>query len=107
MVVDVFRDGVLGAVRRRVTALRKERGISQSQLADRVGVKRASISALEAGKQGISLMVLCRVAAELGCEPATLLPTQSELDSMLRGLEDNQADEAVNGLVDEYLERHG
>jgi transcriptional regulator with XRE-family HTH domain len=46
--------------------LRSKRGISQEQLAERVGTKQSSIARLESGTQEPSLRFLRRVAEALG-----------------------------------------
>lgn len=60
---------------------RKFRGLTQEQLAERIGVAVSSISQLETMKQGYSQPTLEAIADALDCEPADLLmrnPTQPE-----------------------------
>jgi transcriptional regulator with XRE-family HTH domain len=59
--------------------LRKERKgrFSQSELADRVGLSRASIANIERGNQRVPLHMLRVFARELGVEPQALLPSGS------------------------------
>jgi transcriptional regulator with XRE-family HTH domain len=52
---------------------RKARGLTQEQLADRIGVAVSTISQLETGKQGYSQPTLEAIAEALDCEPADLL----------------------------------
>jgi len=52
---------------------RKFRGLTQEQLAERVGVAISSISQLETMKQGYSQPTLEAIADALNCEPADLL----------------------------------
>lgn len=52
---------------------RKAKGLTQEQLADRVGVAVSTISQLETMKQGYSQPTLEAIADALGCEPADLL----------------------------------
>lgn len=52
---------------------RKFRGLTQEQLAERVGVAVSSISQLETMKQGYSQPTLEAIADALQCEPADLL----------------------------------
>ena len=49
-----------------ISELRKDAGLSQSDLAKKIGCARSYISAIENGKQHISINVLCNIAAELG-----------------------------------------
>ena len=60
---------------------RKFRGLTQEQLAERIGVAISSISQLETMKQGYSQPTLEAIADALNCQPADLLmrdPTQPE-----------------------------
>jgi len=59
----------------RLWLLRVEQGLSQVQLAGRVGVSKKHISNIEAGRVGASPEVLRRIAATLGCTVADLLIT--------------------------------
>lgn len=52
---------------------RKFRGLTQEQLAERIGVSTATISQLESGKQGFTDNTLEALAAELHCGPGDLL----------------------------------
>lgn len=52
---------------------RKHRGLTQEQLADRIGVATSSISQLERFQQGYSQATLEAIAYALQCEPADLL----------------------------------
>lgn len=58
----------------RVLSARRHRGMSQQQLAERVGLTRTSITNLERGHQKIQVHTLYAVAEALGVDPATLLP---------------------------------
>lgn len=51
---------------------RKEQNLTQEQLGDRIGVKRAQISRLEKGKSVITLPTISRVFQALGIKTATL-----------------------------------
>lgn len=52
---------------------RQHRGLTQDQLADRIGVATSTISQLEKGRQGYSQATLEALAEALQCEPADLL----------------------------------
>lgn len=52
---------------------RKKAGLTQEQLAERVGVTASSISQLENGKQGFTDTTLEALAWALNCDPADLL----------------------------------
>lgn len=66
-------------VGQRIQTLRRERGFTQSQLADAVSMTRTSITNLEHGRQGVVLQTLYDLAEALKVEPADLLPSMSEL----------------------------
>jgi putative transcriptional regulator len=53
-------------VQNRVRELRGERGWSQSDLGDRLGVSRQSIDAIEAGRYDPSLPLAFKIAATFG-----------------------------------------
>jgi transcriptional regulator with XRE-family HTH domain len=58
-------------------ALRRRRvgqGLSQTKLAEQIGVTPATISYLESGGRQASPSTLVRLARALGCEPADLMP---------------------------------
>jgi transcriptional regulator with XRE-family HTH domain len=57
----------------RIRELREARGWSQAELAERAGVRQATISTLETGKARRLLDVLERIAEALEVAPAKLL----------------------------------
>lgn len=62
-------------LRLQVRALREAKGLTQAELAERAGVRRATISAMEADPppSRVELAGLERIAAALGVEPPGLL----------------------------------
>lgn len=48
--------------------LRKSKGLTQQQLADKIGVTRANISGIELGKSHPSVPLAKRIASVLECE---------------------------------------
>ena len=54
-------------------ALRLERGLSQEQLADEIGIHRTYASDLERGTRNPSILVLERIAIALEVTPGELL----------------------------------
>lgn len=56
----------------RLRALRLEAGLTQSQLAIRLGTTQSAIARLERGLHRTSLETINRVAAALGCETVVL-----------------------------------
>jgi transcriptional regulator with XRE-family HTH domain len=61
-------------VARRIRAARLNRGYTQDNLADRLGMKKAYIFQLERGNANPTLKTLVRVGFALGLEPADLMP---------------------------------
>ncbi len=58
----------------RLQRARKERGITQEELAKRLGLPRPSYANIESGRQRIPLDVVWRAALVLGASLATLVP---------------------------------
>lgn len=60
----------------RIQAQRKRQKMSQQALADNIGVTRASITNIEAGRQRVELSSLYDIAEWLDCEVAEFLPAR-------------------------------
>lgn len=56
-----------------IKAAREAAGISQTELAKRIGTTRQQVSKYEADKQDMTLKRLVQIAAALGVEPDTLI----------------------------------
>ena len=65
----------------RLARQRARKGLSQEDLADQIGLSRASITQAESGQQRLPLQALYLIAAVLGVAIADLLPTVDELVS--------------------------
>lgn len=63
----------------RIRSVRGEQGISQAELADKLGVSRASIVNIEAGRQRPPLHLLWKIADALDTEVVLLVPRKQEL----------------------------
>jgi transcriptional regulator with XRE-family HTH domain len=63
----------MGDFGRAVRRLRRERGMTQAELADRLGLGRTSVTNLEKGQQNPPLSLLPELAAALGVDPLHLL----------------------------------
>lgn len=48
--------------------LRKERGITQQEIADRTGIKRTNVARIESGRNAPTIEVLVKLAAALDTE---------------------------------------
>lgn len=67
------------AIRLRVRELREARGWSQGELAERAGVRRATVSDIELEKTtGVDFDVLERLASALGVDAGFLVETVRE-----------------------------
>lgn len=62
-----------------LVAARRQRGWSQSELADRIGVSRDYVGDMEAGQFGLQLTRLMRLFGELGVEVSLTLPPPHEV----------------------------
>jgi transcriptional regulator with XRE-family HTH domain len=65
---------------RRVRSLRKALGLTQEDLADRVGLRQAQISELESARNNITINNLHRLAVALGVRPHELLDDRALKD---------------------------
>lgn len=60
-------------VGRNIRRLRRERGLSQEDLADELGVHRTYMGGVERGERNLTLRSLERLASRLGVDPVSLL----------------------------------
>ena len=60
-------------VGRNIRRLRRERGLSQEDLADEIGVHRTYMGGVERGERNLTLRSLERLAESLGVSPLSLL----------------------------------
>lgn len=81
-------DFYLAKLGQHIKALRRNRGLTQSALAQRAGVTRLKVIAIEAGAETVAIGSYAKVAAALGAEldvsPATR-PTLEELSEVFDG----------------------
>ncbi len=49
----------------RLQSLREEKGLTQGELAERIGLTRTSVTNMEAGRQNITVNLLYKIADEL------------------------------------------
>ncbi len=66
------------AVGQRLRALRREAGLTQAQLAGRLGTTQSAVARLEAGRHLLSLAALQKAAGHLGCRVTLLISEQRE-----------------------------
>lgn len=98
----------------RLVALRKERGLTQQALADRVGIHVSNIRRYEAGTSQPTLDVLRNVALALATSADSLLFDEDERGpdddlrlafEATRALDDDEK-EALKALLEGFLLRH-
>lgn len=92
-----LRAEISSAIGMRIQKLRGPR--TQSELARRVGISRAAVSALEAGNHGAAIETLCRFAEALDVEPGQLLPSLDEIRQLLS----ESGARSPEAIVDEFL----
>ncbi len=63
---------------RRLRTLRRERGLSQEELANLAGLDRTYISSCEAGRRNVTLRTITRLAAALGVDADVLIKPAAE-----------------------------
>ena len=77
-------DGLYEEFGLRFRKRRNEAGLTQSQVAERVGLTRTSITNIERGRQHIMLHQLFLLASAVGSKPEELLPdTEPVLEKLL------------------------
>lgn len=86
---------------------RREGRFSQSALAEKAGLTRAAVSAIEAGQQGTSIVTLCQLALTLEVNPGELLPTLEELQELDRLIRETEQSRPAGQIVDEFLQGNG
>lgn len=57
-------------INQRIVTLRRERGIKQSELAEKIGISQTNMSNIERGRTGITLDNLLKIREVLGCKMA-------------------------------------
>lgn len=62
---------------RKLKKARRTKKVTQSDLADRVGLTRTSITNIECGRQHVSLHMFLALSDAVGVQPETLLPKLS------------------------------
>lgn len=56
-----------------IARIRKERGLTQEQLADRSGFSQQYLSGLEQGRRNPTILTVYEIASALGAQPIELL----------------------------------
>lgn len=63
-----------------VRALRRERGLSQQEIAEQCGMSRSAFANIESGHQRVAFHQFLAMARALGVEPRELLPASTRDD---------------------------
>ena len=70
-----------GNIGKRLADIRKLRGLTQTQLADLIGIKQYLISAYEIGRLALSADMLTRLCSVLKCSADTIIGLKSETNT--------------------------
>lgn len=68
-----------------IQAMRKHRGLTKVELAERIGITRQKLSEIEKGSTTVAMSYYCRALNALGCEVEVVprrMPTLDELDKV-------------------------
>jgi transcriptional regulator with XRE-family HTH domain len=88
-----------------IAHVRHERGLTQAELAEDVGIDARSIQRIEAGRTAPSLQRLCAIAESLGVRPGALLDAATGARKGNPPLATAARDEGPGGRVDGSLLR--
>lgn len=104
----------------RLRTIRRERGMTQSELAEAIGTHFTSISQIERGLRGLTIQQLVKLARALGVSPNEVLldghkakekisRKSSRLRRRLQRIEELPLSEqrAILKILDGLVERHG
>lgn len=83
----------------RVRAIRKAKGITQTQLADAIGANQAAISKIEAGTANPTLHMVNTIAKRLGVQPAALFEMPELQRRVINALENLPPDRREAALL--------
>ena len=78
------KNDVLWQLGRRIAFLRKEKGLSQVELAADANMAKSYLSELELGKRNASVLVLSRLAAALGTTLEELFKGVVSIETLLQ-----------------------
>jgi len=84
----------------RLRKARKDKGLSQNELAVLVGVTSQSISKMELGKMGVGSATLLRLSKTLGVPPAELHPEPIEADTADAEVDEEAGDVRAQAVLD-------
>ncbi|MDN4987190.1 helix-turn-helix transcriptional regulator [Bradyrhizobium sp. WYCCWR 13022] len=93
-----------------LAARRKKLRLKQSEVADRIGLKRASLANIERGRQKLMLHQIYKLAAALEVESITdLVPSNFSFEQASGPLmiEGSDVSEAQRAQIEQYIRRTG
>lgn len=79
---------------------RKHKGLTQEQLAERIGVTPGSISQLELGRINYTQQMLEKLAEEFGCRPGDILNVDPTVDKAMWSIWETLDVPARNQIAD-------
>jgi transcriptional regulator with XRE-family HTH domain len=92
---------------RRIAELRAERGVSQRQMADAVGLDQSALSRIETGTRGLAVEELVAIANFLAVDTNTLLLPEEDAKPLFRNEggpgEAHEAVAALEAIVDDFF----
>lgn len=91
----------MNSIGNRIKTTRKNKGLTQQQLAQRLGVTKALISAYENLTRKPSLDILVRLSNILNCSTDYILGVDNEKRISLKGLSENQV-KIIENLIKEF-----
>jgi transcriptional regulator with XRE-family HTH domain len=108
----MYKDEIMQTIGENLLRFRLERGYTQEQLSELVGISTSFYANLERGKKGMSILVLRNLADVLGVSVDSLLyPSQEKahlhnIESMLSNVPDSfvaSIEKIVRACKDEFL----
>lgn len=78
----ITKSDIIGIMKNKLEIIRKQKGLTQLELAERVGVTQPHISNMEKGDRDIDIEMLVRIAHALGVKAYELLPDDEQPESL-------------------------
>jgi transcriptional regulator with XRE-family HTH domain len=86
-----------------LASLRKEAGLTQHELAEKVGISRSAIANIESGKQGVVLTTIFSLATALKKTPIELIPLVTLESKIKSAVTDDINRDLILSLANEGL----
>lgn len=78
--MSLSADNLVLRIGRRIAALRKEKGLTQAQLAERLAIVQKNVHRLESGTQNLTLRTIAKIAHAIGVEIDDVLAPRGSPD---------------------------